>query len=60
MAEAYALGVQSRALSSAAIVAGAAFGFYFLANAQLTEGFLAIVVGLVVYSLTHEQRPYFV
>ncbi len=58
MAEAYGIGSFKAGFSSASVVMAAVLGAYFLAQSQFTEGFAVVVLGLVAYSVTHEQRPY--
>lgn len=60
MAEAYGVSAFKGGFSTASVVLAAVLGAYFLGQGQFTEGFLAVVLGLLAYSATHEQRPYVV
>ena len=56
--EAYGGSAFKGVFANASVVVGAALGALFIASSQATEGFLVLVIGLIAYSLAHEQKPY--
>jgi hypothetical protein len=56
--EAYGGSAFRGVFANAAVVVAAFLGVFFIASSMATEGFLALVIGLLGYSLAHEQKPY--